>query len=436
LGVFTSWTTVWKRRVPKDSPPEASGPAERSIEELSEEIGAHAAHMAAGMCHHLELVAECERREAWAGWSSPASWLAWRCGLNGRTAREHVRVARVLEQLPLVHAAFARGELSYTKVRALARVGQAAREADLLNLASVLTAAQLEDLLGAFERVDTDQARKIHETEKFVIYWDDDGSLVVRGRLAPEDGALLVKAIEVTREQLWDRRRAGEHAAVELEGGGSAEPRRPTNVDALVALADTALAHPDAARNGPDRYQIQIQVDPDALRADGDGVSMLADGPAIAPETARRLACDASEIRGSGRKTRRISVPLRRALQARDRCCRFPGCTNRRTDAHHITHWADEGETRLDNLLLLCRRHHRHVHEHGWTVDHSHRFTDPYGNRIPHVPPHPPGTLDGLHHANRHLEITPRTLAGGHGERMDLGLAVYNLLVCIGRPAP
>ena len=99
----------------------------------------------------------------------------------------------------------------------------------------------------------------------------------------------------------------------------------------------------------------------------------------IAAETCRRLSCDTGLVRIShapegsildvGRRTRTISPALRRALEARDRGCRFPGCGLRFCDAHHVTHWADGGETSLSNTLLACRHHHRLVHEGGWTVD-------------------------------------------------------------------
>jgi hypothetical protein len=115
-------------------------------------------------------------------------------------------------------------------------------------------------------------------------------------------------------------------------------------------------------------------------------------------ETARRLCCDAGivpivedasgQVLDIGRKRRTISVPLRRALQARDRGCRFPGCSNQRfVDAHHVVHWADGGQTRLDNLVSLCRRHHRFVHEHGYSVctdpEGGFRFADRAGQLVP-----------------------------------------------------
>src|SRR5262249_5254564 len=157
-----------------------------------------------------ELVAECDRRGVGSGWSSTAEWLAWRCALNPRSAREHVRVARALEELPLIHAAFGKGELSYAQVRALTRVRRPDREDESLRLAVVLTASQLDRALRAYRRVTTEEAHEEHASEKLTYYWDEDGSLIVRGRLAPEDGALFLKALEAGRKKLWDERRAVE----------------------------------------------------------------------------------------------------------------------------------------------------------------------------------------------------------------------------------
>jgi Domain of unknown function (DUF222) len=217
------------------------------------------------------------------------------------------------------------------------------------------------------------------------------------------------------------------------------EPRRrPTSAEALVALSDAALA-PGRSRSGGERYQVVVHVDADALaNDDGEGGCALDDGPALAPETARRLACDASvlalsERRGKtvrvGRKTRTIPPAVRRALRARDRGCRFPGCENHRfVDAHHLKHWARGGETRLDNLLLLCGRHHRLVHEGGYAVDEHMRFYDPWGRRIPRVWKPPPGDAAELLRSGRAGPIGPSTCATGTGEPMDVDLAVDTVL--------
>ncbi len=169
-----------------------------------------------------------------------------------------------------------------------------------------------------------------------------------------------------------------------------------------------------------------------------------AGGIHVSAETARRMACDAAtvtmrhgpggEILDVGRRTRTISPALRRALAARDRQCRFPGCGNVRCDAHHLEHWADGGRTALDNLVLLCRRHHRAVHEEGFRVtldaDGGVQFEGPDGRPLPEAPPSPAWagpalqpTNDGLSAAG--IEIGADTATPSwRGERLDLGYAM------------
>jgi hypothetical protein len=176
------------------------------------------------------------------------------------------------------------------------------------------------------------------------------------------------------------------------------EGAAPTNAEALVLMAETLLASGPAERSAADSYQVVVHVDADSLGA-ADGAGQLDDGSPLHPETARRLACDASVVRilerdgrplSVGRRTRTVPPALRRALQSRDRCCRFPGCTQRRfLHAHHIDHWAHGGPTELDNLVHLCRFHHRLVHEGGYTLERSGRRASlPPARRAP-PPPSP-----------------------------------------------
>ncbi len=141
----------------------------------------------------------------------------------------------------------------------------------------------------------------------------------------------------------------------------------PRQADALVAMAERFLATGEHAARSGDHHLVTVHVDAEVLAGDAEGRCELEDGPALAAETARRLSCDAAVVavvedeRGTpldvGRKTRSIPPAIRRALQVRDRGCRFPGCTNRRfLDGDHIRHWAAGGETSLANLALLCRR--------------------------------------------------------------------------------
>lgn len=426
---------------------------EREIEQLAAQINA-------GSARWLELVAEFDRRKGWAntGCRSTSEWVAWRCALTPRSAREHVRVARALPKLPMIRRAFAAGELSYSKVRALTRVADAEAEDRLLELARYATASQLERMVRAARRVTAAQADEAHR-DSFVRWsWDpDDGSLRIEAKLAPEDGALFLRSLEAARDALFAQR-APEG---EEDGRGSAEPQRsesepvsptpsPTNAESFVALAEAALARPPTGIAGGERYQVFVHVDAETLATDAPGASLtrpgecsIGDGSGISPETARRLACDSSLVPvllsrssrsdpwgsplGIGRRTRSIPPSTRRALIARDGHCQFPGCDRHRfVDAHHIEHWAHGGETDLENLVLLCRYHHRLVHEGGFSVwrdpNGRRRFARPDRTPIPDCPR--PPRLD----SGRSLPAAKKLLTGT-GEAMDVRACVDAVLV-------
>ena len=458
-----------------------------------------------------------------------------------------------------------RGQVSYSKVRALTRVATPENEAALLDVALAGTAVHVEQVTRAWRRVDraaeiAEDGRR-HAHRELRTWTDDDGMVVIRGRLAPEVGAAVLRALDAASEQLrTEAADAPEEDAPEL----SAEQRR---ADALGRVAEAALAAKLAPGTAGDRYQVVLHVDAATLAQDdpvadrngvpagtpppasANGADRPADVPAgtsgpatanaashtayvpagtfsvirpsepghaaavpqpgssdaagiggqqdgasgrghstpagIAPNeervpagtsgpagvadgtspanvdraapgqavledagglrvsaaAAQRLACDAGRvvmIHGSGgqvldvgRKTRTVPPALRRALAARDRRCRFPGCTARRCDAHHVRHWAHGGETRLDNLVQLCRRHHRAVHEGGlrMTLDDATgavRFTQADGRPLPEVPEAPRWTGAALAPVDARLaaegvEIGPETAAPRwDGEPLDL----------------
>jgi hypothetical protein len=182
---------------------------------------------------------------------------------------------------------------------------------------------------------------------------------------------------------------------------------------------------------------VVVHVDAATLAHDEDGACELEHGPALAPETARRLGCDASLVRilerdgrplSIGRKTRALSPALKRALRSRDRTCRFPGCGQQRfLHAHHIQHWAHGGRTDLSNLIQLCSHHHRLVHEGGYSVERRGggpvRFHRPDGQPVPAAPAIPEGEAAGLPRLHKGAGVTiddttcvPRV----HDLRMDL----------------
>lgn len=419
-----------------------------SREQLEAELVAQAALVDAGTCRLLLLEAESERRLDWVSDGvNHAEWLSWRIGLSPRQAREHGRVRERLAELPLVQEAFARGELSYGKVRVLARIPAPESEQRLLELAGAMTTSQLERAAGAFQRVTREEAATEQEREFLSYFWTEQGSLSLRAQLAGENGALLLSALDAGREALWQRAQA-EAAAADPDATTRADgkPARPSHAEALVAVADLALAAPGGDRGGAERHQVVVHVDAAVLSHDAEGRCEHGEGHPLAADTARRLACDSSIVEllerdgqplTLGRKRRTINPALRRALDARDRACRFPGCTNTRfLDGHHVQHWSQGGETNLDNLLLLCSRHHRLVHERGFTVrlDDSGEavFTNEYGIELDNVPRPPPldHLDDRLRCARRVVENTkPKN---GLGDPMNLGLAVDAIIVATG----
>jgi hypothetical protein len=429
------------------------------VERLENEIVELAAHIHAATCRWLGLVAEFDRLHGWEAWGcrSCAHWIAWRCSISDVAARDQVRVARRLQELPRIREAYAAGELSYSKVRALTRVGAVAREDELLGLARHATAAQLERMVRGYRRVVAAERAADGRPESYVTWQhDDDGSLLLYARLPAEAGATVLAALEAGMDDSAEAPVASDSAEAQV-AGASAEAadfaEAPTvserRADALVAVAESFLAGARADR-ADDHFQVVVHVDAAALRDSAEaGRAELADGTPIAAETARRLACDAALVPllerdgkplSVGRKTRAIPPALRRALESRDGGCRFPGCTSRRrVHAHHIEHWAHGGETKLSNLVQLCPFHHRLVHEGGFALERSAsglRFRRPDGRVIGAVPRPTRGCERDLRAGNARRVRPKACVPLWSGERLDLGLAVDALLQFAPLPGP
>ncbi len=619
---------------------------EPSNEVLGNRIAEAAACIQAATYELLVLIRQFDERAGWDGFASCAHWLSWRIGLAPGPAREHVRVARALADLPLLSAAMQHGQVSYSKVRAVTRVSTPETEQDLLDLALAGTAAHVEQVVRSWRRVDraaeAADDRQRHDSRALDTWVDDDGMVVVRGRLTPEVGAVLRRALDAALDAAPSSVDADGAAADTADGMAPSVSQR--RADALGTVAECALAGGLDKGTAGDRYQVVVHVDADTLAGDtpadaddgreaavtsprlSDGTgdagtragdepdtrtsscpregtgnagtragdepdartpprlggrtddrneaAMTTDGPAtrapyvpagtygrcnagadetadeamdaaadetapavtaqrpvplrsdaattampaasptalrvsragtasavtqppnppcadapqpatakptthhaircagvpaterpaaipaaptrgqsaldeaggirVSAETARRLACDAAkvtmhhgpagEVLNVGRRTRTLSPALRRALAARDRHCRFPGCTATRCDGHHIRHWARGGATALDNLVLLCRRHHRAVHEEGFRVtlgdDGEAHFFRPDGEPLPEAPASPTVTGAPLAPMTAQLgragiRLGPHTATPAwRGERLDVDWAV------------
>jgi hypothetical protein len=499
---------------------------ERPLERIEAEICDLAAHLAAATCQWLLLVGEFDRRRGWAGWGllSCAHWLSWKCGISLKTAREQVRVAKALEELPRTRAAFGAGRISYSKARAITRVAATDTEADWVDLATHAPAAHLDRLVSGYIKVGAADAADRRAKTRVSWHWEADGMLRIHARLAPEEGAVVLAALRaaVERGEGGDPERtlerspqSGQDALPLKETSAEDSPPthvssnsitsdtsttdptsedrlpaapidasaeglnpgtdRPSYADALVAMAEAFLQYGQGTASGADLHTVLVHISADMLEphssttgtASGSAPPLTAedaesspaeehrarlavhgrrhldDGPALDPSTLRCILCDTStivmlhdtkgDILNLGRKTRRINNALRRALKERDGGCRFPSCGNRRADAHHWRHWVQGGETKLENLILLCRRHHRMLHDEQFVIANPQPgkfiFLRPDGQLIPPVPtlPRPNGTLEERHTS---AGVAPAGLAPDwYGDRLDLHYAVSVLAI-------
>ncbi len=644
-----------------------------AAERMGEEIATLAARIDAATYELLVLIRRFDELGNWGcAFLSCAHFLNWRIGLAPGAARERVRIARALGGLPRISAAMKRGELSYSKVRALTRVARPETEQDLLDFARAGTAAHVEQLVRAWRRIDRSVEAADDElrdaSREVTTHVDENGMVVIRGRLAPEAGELLRKALEAAGEKLYapeqkDRPSAGKvradalvlvaesalrsgldpgssgdryqvvvhvneeelgtaasgstngrpradrlagdeakarhchgHVPAETPGkdvpaGTAARPvatevneaEAPQNQAAWPATAPDLHGHVPAgtperpvtpevneakalenqaawpatapASHGhvpagtpekdvpagtparpvapevteakalenqaarpataPDRHghvpagtpakdvpagtptepvrpeapgPVGAMPPPSQASAHATGAGSPRPGPEhgaetaapqastrigrastgfglpatnrawigdsntpVSAETARRIACDAGRVRmihdsdrilSVGRKTRTIPPPIRRALEFRDQGCRFPGCTSRHCDAHHIVHWADGGETKLSNLVLLCRRHHRLLHEGRFGLRMSEdgvvRFLHRRGRPLEQSPAPPPIGLHAARELVERLENAGILITGEEsmpswdGEPLDLRYAME----CLWKPPP
>ena len=353
---------------------------------LAAAVSTLAAHIHAATYRLLTLIAELDRREVWAaqGALSCAHWLSWACGIDTHTAREKVRVARALTELPLLSEALAKGELGYSKARALTRIATSENEADLLNIGLHGTAQHVEKFVRLYRRAkraeETERADAQHENRGLTFWHEDDGTVVLHGRFPPEMGARILSALDAAmaahaEEQPaagWDDEgSAPEDVLRGTSGPGSAElsaatvtdvrdcadagRRRDAEVfltdvprgtfirgpsrtmrraDALAWMAERLFESGDAPALCPDRHEIVVHVEAEVLADGCAGRCEIEHRTAIAAETARRLCCDAGivpvvdgpngEPLSVGRRTRSIPPAVRRALSNRDRGCRFP----------------------------------------------------------------------------------------------------------------
>jgi len=537
------------------------------LEQLGERIAEQAAHLDAAMHRLLADLREFDQRGGWyvQGALSCAHWLSWRVGWELVTARQRVRVANKLAEFPAIDDALRRGEVSYSKVRAMVRVATPANEALLLDHARLMTAAQLEKLTRKYALVQR-HGEDPHPTgdvqRRYVRRRDtEDGMVKIEAVLHPEEAELVWAMLDHTAKQpvrdpaapaapagsatsdvargdvargdvargdvagrnaesgdaaesprpARDHEVSGSPSPQTVAGGGSdgtadsAESPRPARDHEVSGspspqtvagggsdgTADSAESrdvseptsgHPsgelhqraDAAKRGFNRadalvslaqgylrgdrphrspIEVTLTIPNSSLRSDtADPIEAGEMGESfLSQDAARRLSCDAGVVEVTedehgvplsvGRKRRTIAGALRRALYKRDSTCTFPGCTHRIfLEGHHIKHWADGGETSLNNTALLCTFHHRYVHEYGYEIelgpDQRPQFRDPYGRVVTATPPRPAAEDLGwprIQAMNDPLAISADTIAcQWDGKPVDYGTIVGHFVVADG----
>ena len=504
--------------------PIANPVTKRNIDDLEEEIISLSKHMNQDEYRFLVMVREFDIRQGWRAYqfNNCAEWLNMKCGISPGTAREKVRVALALLDLPQCSEGFAKGELSYSKVRAMTRAANVFNEATLVDYALKATAHQVEEhcrrLRNADRRQSTPDARRAWQARSLKRTCHPDGMMSIYVELPREQGELVMKALEMamaadagdTADEAYQMYAAADAAgqgdkvndkagvavnqtgntadqankAGQLQAAGKARVKAgdaaghtgntadPANkarhaqaanvkdglahavdqaatttgekdgvapaagkaaantkdkagkretaaqkqaeyqqsnaffarqADALVAVARGYLSGNGGEKQAKsDNYQVVVHVDAAALQDKG--------GKSDLPvESVRRIACDADlvavtrDAKGNllnlGRKHRVVSPQLKRALLARDKCCTYPSCSHEQfLEAHHVMHWADGGETSLDNTRLICNRHHRLLHEGGFTIHKNFAgewyFRTAEGKVLPEAPVYKPVEYD------------------------------------------
>lgn len=453
-----------------------------SNDELERRVLGHAAQIAALTGRFLDYLGEFDARGAWMGpgMHSCAQWLSWRAGMSLRTAQEHLRVARALPGLPMVREHLLAGRLSFSKVRALTRVGTPEREPELVNFALSATAAQLDRLVGTMpkidnqpdcddpeERTDRNEENQPKPIESYASWrWNEDGSLRMSMCLNPVDAAHVLAGLvraeyERTRvdgdadlprtEEVGGLDEGGANAT---EGSASAaKPHRdlwrnvPTNVaPALVMMADTvidAVSMPEIAPGA--EILVHETPEPEAAGRSESATAHLDEGPILTATQRDELRCNASvrsvghdssryavgpqlgPIVWWGRKRRFPNPALTRTVYMRDRFCRAPGCGRTRgLHIHHVLPWSQGGTTDPDNLILLCAHHHRMLHDDDFVIlalgKQRFRFQTTAGSELKPAPAMLPGPAESTSW-NPDARIAQDALTPEGNGPLDLGYA-------------
>jgi len=362
--------------------------ADYTIAQLEDTLIGYANHVNSSEYQFLVALREFDLRQGWRSWRCMdcASWMNLKCKVSAGTAREKLRTAIALINLPLISAAFEAGDLSYSNVRSLTRIANPENEKVLCDFAIGATASQVEQYCQRIrngQRAESSaDANRNHRSRWLSRSYRADGTMTLSVELCAETGELVMAAIDL---------------AMSTEAANCDENLFVRQADALVEIARTFLSKEDSAEDDTkkkalgENFQIMVHVDESALKGKGGESDMPI-------ETVRRITCDGQvkeiieDASGTpfdmGRKHRTVTPALKLALMSRDQHCQFPGCTHTRwLDAHHVKHWAEGGETNLANTLLICSSHHRDLHEGGFEIKRDFKgdwyFERPDGRPLP-----------------------------------------------------
>jgi hypothetical protein len=335
---------------------------QKRAEALEEELAQVTGALNATAGRMVVLIAKVLETESWAGYGirSPEHWVAWRCGVSPGRARQLVAMARRLSELPETRAGLEAGELSEDQVAVICRLAPVHADSAIAAFARHATVAQLRRVLadyayGDAQGTDGDAEPGDATTPRRSTSFGhgDDGLFRLWACLAPEEGALLERALEAARSSLYDT-------------AGTPEARRDVSwADSLVEMAERSLNPAASARPHHDRHMVLVHLD-----ANGSHLHL---GPALPNSLRRYLSCDAwvcpvvdreAVATSVGRALRIVPHRTRIAVEERDRGCRVPGCDRSRwLEVHHVRHWEDGGPTDTCNLVALCSFHHRLHHK-------------------------------------------------------------------------
>lgn len=420
------------------------------LEALRAGVAEDCAHLSALQARIGRQLVEIADAEAWAGPGirTIEHWASMALGLAPATTAAYLEVGRKLAVLPVLDAAVRDGRLSFDKAKAVAPVATPATQARWMALADQTTVTGLRRIVAAWRKVDPEgsAAEPTDTHPRRRLFWSGtpEGLEKLTALLTPEEAAIVKAAIANAVEEEW-RATPAEDRAV--------RPAEARAADALVAVAETAMAAGPTPCEGGDRNRVNLIIDLDLLLGNTtEGRCAIEGSPVPLPlSEAELLCCDAiirpTFIKGldlvaTGHDQRLANRAQRRALRLRDGGCRFPGCAATRfLDAHHVDHWIRGGRTQLANLLLLCRFHHRLHHRGGFTIHATEkpgefRFFEPGGEEIGRAPDRAPPDLATVP-ARTGIEptwFTPH--AKDAGTVLDLDSIVRGLLWAAHEPDP